>query len=285
MTKTFHLSPVHDLLLRGSPDVPIGVFHLYMATADQLTRAHYKAGMIKTTKMRLKQLVDAGYLWADSMPTRRFRSPYYYMLTDKGIRYLTSIGLDIPKGYRVTKTEYSYLFVRHTLELGDLLIAASLLKRCDARYWLGESLHEHALEPLMAKSSPVVADAYLKFYVVRSDGRTFYRSVLLECDRGTEQKTHFQRRIAAYARFLRAGNYQQLFQVRSVIIAFTTSAGPARLQQMREWTRAYFGADTSLLPHFLFTSVEMPPDPAGLFLQPVWYDCLPNQAPVSLLAF
>src|SRR5436309_7856057 len=90
--KPFIVTPVYDLLLHGSQDVPIGLYHLHMATAEQLTRLHYKPGMLKTVSKRLKVLVDNDYIQADSVPTKLFKSPYYYTLDNKGMRYLESIG-------------------------------------------------------------------------------------------------------------------------------------------------------------------------------------------------
>lgn len=78
MSKVFAITPVHDLLLRGTQDMPIGLYHLHLATAEQLTRLHYKPGMLKTVSKRLKVLVDNGYVQADSVPTKFMKSPYYY---------------------------------------------------------------------------------------------------------------------------------------------------------------------------------------------------------------
>src|SRR5258706_9105705 len=91
---TFQPTPQHELLLRGSTALPVGLYQLQLATADQLTRIHYKPGTLKTVKARLKQLVDSGYLSADTVPTRMFPSPYYYQLTDRAFRYLPGHGFD-----------------------------------------------------------------------------------------------------------------------------------------------------------------------------------------------
>src|SRR5215471_2072327 len=38
------ITPPYDVLLRGSQEMPIGLYHLYMAKAEQLCRLHYSAG-------------------------------------------------------------------------------------------------------------------------------------------------------------------------------------------------------------------------------------------------
>src|SRR6266700_7699811 len=103
MTKSFVITPALDLLLRGSPDMPIGLYHLHLATTEQLTRLHYKPGMLKTVSKRLKVLVDNGYIQADCIPTKLFKSPYYYTLDTRGMRYLESIGLDTGISFRASK--------------------------------------------------------------------------------------------------------------------------------------------------------------------------------------
>ena len=49
----------------------------------------------------------------------------YYTLATKGMRYLIDIGLDTDKSFRASKeVDESYLHLRHSLELNDVLIAA-----------------------------------------------------------------------------------------------------------------------------------------------------------------
>ena len=54
MSKTFAITPVYDLLLRGSPDMPIGLYHLHLATTEQLTRLFYKPGMLQNRQQAIK---------------------------------------------------------------------------------------------------------------------------------------------------------------------------------------------------------------------------------------
>src|ERR1700693_4362113 len=127
--KAFAITPVYDLLLRGSPNMPIGLYHLHLATTEQLTRLHYKPGMLKTVSKRLKVLVDNGFIQADCIPTKLFKGPYYYALAAKGMRYLSDIGMDTDISFRASKeVSESYLHLRHALELNDVFIAALRLK-------------------------------------------------------------------------------------------------------------------------------------------------------------
>src|SRR6266496_5682483 len=84
--------------------VMIGIlFDVLDITTEHLTRLHYKPGMLKTVSKWLKVLTDNGYIQADCIPTKLFKSPFYYALATRGIRYLDSIGLDTPAGFRQEK--------------------------------------------------------------------------------------------------------------------------------------------------------------------------------------
>lgn len=199
------MTPVYDRLLRGDNLIPMGLYHLHLATAEQLTRLHYRPGVIKAVKARLKTLADQGYVLADRVPTRNYKSPYYYTLAQKGARYLSGLGLDVPDSFRSSKeTGKSYLHLGHTLEVNDLLIAAMLLAKTDPRLSLASFLHERVLkqQPYTAEGpkgkATIIPDAYLTFAMATSDGRQRRFPVLLELDRGTEEKQHFRHRIRAY---------------------------------------------------------------------------------------
>src|SRR5690242_13568638 len=99
----FRITPVYDLLLRGSTATPVGLYHLHMATAEQLTRLHYKAGSINKVKARLKDLTDHGFIQADAIPTKKGNGPYYYMLSQQGVRYLEEAGCDTSDTFRVSR--------------------------------------------------------------------------------------------------------------------------------------------------------------------------------------
>ena len=66
MNNTFIIRPIHDVLLRGSRAMPIGLHQLHLATTAQLTALHYAPGMHKTVLKRLKELTDHGYVQADA---------------------------------------------------------------------------------------------------------------------------------------------------------------------------------------------------------------------------
>jgi len=78
--KTFTLSGVDDRFLRA-------IYRYHMLKPEQLIRRYYSQGSLTFVKARLKQLTDHGYLDANEQPTTRGRSPFYYTLASKGIKY------------------------------------------------------------------------------------------------------------------------------------------------------------------------------------------------------
>ncbi|MHB8597054.1 MAG: replication-relaxation family protein [Ktedonobacteraceae bacterium] len=284
MKQVFRMTPVYDVLLRGNADINVGLYQLHLATAEQLCRLHYRPGCLKTIKKRLKTLTDNGFIQADSVPTRQYKSPYFYTLGAKGIQYLESIGLDVPQSFRESKeVGQHYLFVQHALELNDILIAASLLHTVTPVYSLTRFVHERILKrrPYTAtwqengktQTQRLTPDAFLDFRVNTTNGQR-RAPVLLEHDRGTEGQDHFRRRLRAYLVLLKKGDYQHYLGVKAVTIAFSTFAGELRLKQMCDWTRAelaIIGAPPSVSGLFLFASLIKPLEPRLIWLEPCWH--------------
>jgi Replication-relaxation len=286
------ITPPYDVLLRGSHDMPIGLCHLHMATAEQLCRPHYSMGSLKDVKAKLRTLEDHQYIQHDAMPTKFTRSPYFYTLDKLGMEYLQEAGMDINDSFRAGKEVNKHaLFVEHTLELNDILIAAALLKRSAPSYWLESFIHERELKRKPYKAIwqggnfSLIPDAFLVFRMIVADGRQRRMPIVIEHDRGTEEQQYFRRRIRAYIVLLKREGYKELFQVGGVTVAFTTSAGPERLRRMLDWTRqelAIVGESRSVGSAFYFTSITRPLDPCYLWLEPCWHT-LYDEQPLSLL--
>jgi len=263
-----------------------------MATADQLTRLHYSPGSLKAVKARLKQLVDAGYVQADTIPTKMFRAPFYYTLGAKGLKYLSDLGFDREASWRASKeVDKSSMFVEHTLELNDVLIAAVLLKRANPQFDLYGFVHERELRRHPYKASwssngimqahTIIPDAYLEFRYARPDGGEDCYPILLEHDRGTEEQFYFRRRIRAYAMLFKSGDYRRLFGTGVISIAFTTFKGEQRRDQMRAWTLKELAAEPRLADLFYFTSLSGGHLTPEVWLHTVWM--MPYESTASAL--
>jgi hypothetical protein len=198
-----------------------------------------------------------------------------------------------------------YLFLQHALELGDILIAAALLKRADPRYCLERFIHERTLKrsPYRAtwetrkcstyhmETATLIPDAFLDFRLVTLTG-TRRLPVLLEHDRGTEEQRHFRQRIRAYISLLKSQGYKEWLGVRTMTIAFTTFTGGKRLSQMREWTQQELASTNeprSIELIFCFTALDQatltgPDGPRQTWLEVGWRTAYEGEQPVALLA-
>lgn len=271
-TTKFTVTPVYDLLLRGNASVPYGLYQLQLLTAEQLTRLHYKPGMLTTVKARLKNLTDHGYAQADAMPLRHengtktfFGSPYYYTLGPKGIRYLKEAGYDVATTWRPSKeVEKSLLFLQHTLEINDIVISAARVHTI-APCRLERLTHERMLKrkPFTFKHEGMayglVPDGFLRFQTLGQP-----RRYLLEHDRGTEQNTEFRRKVRAY---------RMLLRIEPFPVLVTTFAGEAHRDRLRSWVRAQLQEakePPNVGRYFRFASLNRPPGPE-VWTSPVWY--------------
>lgn len=295
MSPSFPITPPYDLLLRGSRQIPVGMYHLQLTTADQLCRLHYQPGTLNTVKARLKQLVDQRYIQADVVPKRHIGAPpYFYSLTPKGLRYLKSIGMDTSEVHRPRDRLKHALFIEHVLDLNDVIIAAALLAKSHADYHLASFTHEQVLKrrPYTGlqhgrKAFTIIPDAVFDFRRALPNGRHNYTPVLLEHDRGTEQQQYFRKRIRAYITFLTSGAYHDAFNTSAVNIAFTTFEGERRRDQMRAWTLRELKA-TNESPDiglaFSFAALQRPPTARAVWLDPCWLSPYNDQTYHPLLA-
>ena len=93
-----------------------------------------------------------------------------------------------------------------------------------------------------------------------------------------KEEHHFRRRIRAYISLLK--------RQKPMPVAFTTFKGPQRLGQMREWTWQELSATqepVGLGSLFRFASVDRPPDPCDVWVEPIWYTPYDEHEPRALL--
>src|SRR5258707_1491470 len=255
--ENFMVTPVYERLLIGNDKMPLGLYHFHLMTAAQICRLHYSEGSIRHVKALLKVLVDQGYVQEDWTPTRLLRSPYIYMPTQKTIDYLRDeLRWDIPDRLRVGKeVGKGYLHIEHEKGLTDVVISAALLKRHAPGYHLETFIHHRELArnpyPIRSEGTTynLVPDAFLELRRLRPNGKFASYPILLEHNRGSEQRKQFRRKIRAYITMLKAQAYKDRFNVDtdSVTIAFTTFEGEQRREQLRAWTKEELQGETQSL--------------------------------------
>lgn len=251
-----------------------------MLTAEQITRLYYAGGSLKYVQRHLKELAEHDYVQVDATPVKHrgpngiyFSPLYYYALGTAGMRYLQRLGLDVHDSFRASKeVDKHSLFLDHTFELNDVLIAAAKLHQTDPRYQLEKLQHDRLLkrDPILVKvrgkTIKLIPDAFLVFGF---QGR--HLPLYVEHDRSTEQEQHFKRRIRVYVEGIKTGAIQSRFGIRKLTVAFTTFEGEKRLHQMREWTREELEKEPwEVGSVFAFASLSKPASPS-IWLEDCWY--------------
>jgi Replication-relaxation len=275
-----------------------------MIKAEQLTRRYYSRGSLTFVKARLKQLTDHGYLEANEQPTTRGRSPFYYTLASKGIRYLKEVGCEVNRYYRPSRKVKYLPFLLHTFAVNNVLIAAERLVEGVPKLTLAEMQHELVLKQdpckvpveqersgreanTLVKHISIVPDGWLDFRYDRGPGTQERRMCLwLEVDRGTVGMKDFKEKTAALLAFYKSGAYQNRFGTNSLRVAFATTDGMGRVKQMRMWIRdvmAKLQEKPGIIERFVCTALPDEIDPHTLFLTPVWYVPFDGTPPVALL--
>ena len=297
MLDSFSPSGIDDRFLQA-------IYRYHMLKPEQLTRRYYSRGSLTFVKARLKQLTDHGYLAANEQPTTRGRSPFFYTLAGKGIRYLKEAGFEVNRYYRPGRKVEYLPFLLHTFSVNDVLIAAELLVEDQPQFTLAEMQHELTLKqdpckvPMRrdgygsAGEAPtqhvtIVPDGWLDFRYDRGGERAERRMCFwLEVDRGTVGKKEFKSKATAILAFYQSGAYSRRFGTSSLRVAFATTDGILRVNQMRAWLRDALGkelAKPGMAERFVCTALPDEIDPRTLFLAPVWYIPIDNASPVSLL--
>jgi len=288
----FAITPVYDVLLRGREDVPFGLYHLHVLTAEQLTRLYYSPNSLKAVQKRLRTLIQANYLQVDATPVKHllpdhkvhYSPHYYYTLGLAGVRYLRSIGYDVHDAWRASKEVNKHsIHLTHLFELNDVLISAIHLSQADSRYRLERLIHEREFkqEPfeftanIRGRNHKLVLspDAFLEFRLTRSDGRERIMPLFIEYDRDTEREHAFRQKVRKYIALFQTGAHKGRLGVSTVKVAITTLASRKHLDELRRWTEAELASTNEPIEVgelFVFAYWPDPPDPRAAWLDPCW---------------
>lgn len=299
-SKPFVLTSRHDEIIRAVHD------YRYV-TATDITRLFYSPNSLKHVREILSRLsggndyVDRQYLFRFPLPhTHSGNAERIYTLGAKSRSYLQGMGIETNWYLRPSDVvSLTYQHLQHALSLTRFLIAARIfvqkhpeieLPVCLTEYTLRQHAGQVTIE--IKKSSSlvqipmvVVPDAWLDFRFPHTTAPK--RPVLLEIDRGTEMQKYFKRHVASRIAFVKPnGEYHRLFGTNFVTIAYATTAGHRRLQNMLTWTEEILTdlGKQNYADVFRFTSLpeQGEYDEEQLFQASSWRQPFENR-PVSLL--
>lgn len=290
----------------GKPDPPVVLTALKERLLFALSRFHYltidqvvrffglRPSSTSWIRGKLRELVAHEFVETQFLPrtTPSGRLPLIYALGTKGIKHCKQLGLSV--SYRSPRERIrSYLFLTHTLQLNDFLIAACLLPKAVPEIVLHDWHHDLTLkhQPVrmnLGKSKQVllVPDSWLDWQLLPPFGMLGADrfSAFLELDRNTEDIRQFKRKIRSYVAFAN-GPYKAFGSECFTVLLCIATGGHHRLHQLRKWTIETLTEDNVLDYAVFFQFALLPPSslPSSLFLSPVWY-ALENDVPVPLFA-
>lgn len=196
-------------------------------TGEQVTRLLYSKGSAHYVSAKLKVLTQQKFLHRLDRETINF--PYVYCLGIRGIRFLQSLGYDIPAFHPSERTHNKPMFLRHTLAVNDFLIAAATLPTIVPDISVHDIKHDLTLK---RTQTMVVPDGWIDF---RLNEKT-QLCIWLEMDMGTMDQKPFRKKISSLIDFSRQ-SYEQFFGTPSLTIAIATPAGQQRFNNMLNWTQ------------------------------------------------
>lgn len=267
-----------DLLLRA-------IYELQFVTTEQMTRLYFSPGSLTHVRVVLKQLTDGGYLHRLRMPSDQDGvKPWVYTLGRLGIRYLNAAGYREFARYRPSEQKaHSYLFLAHTLGIGDVVIAAKLLSERVPDYVLADFRHDRMLKRTPVEvSTPedgkigIVPDLWLDWHI----GGTSRASIALEYDRATEEQRQWRRKIRGLIAFAN-GPYQEAYGSESLTIAIGTTGGVQRAEVIRGWLEQELKHAGREQDGEIFVVSALPSgelDPVEFFTHPRWIQPFQTQA-------
>jgi hypothetical protein len=284
--------------------------YYYMSVVQVVTSLDYSVNSLPTVRTRLLHLEKKGYLSAIYLPTvRKGNFPKIFYLASGGLDVLRKQGFDVPHRYHATEQkEKQYLFLKHTLAVNDVLIAAHRVTTQFPQVSLYEFRHERELKRDPEKFTITlykeaenetteavewkqqdfyfVPDAFLDFHI-EQENKTLRSAILVELDRATIERRRFQEKIRGLLTYIKSDRHVRRYKARNITVAFVTTGGQKRVERMREWTRTELAKthDTwgygytfvfTALPHIIDpdTQKELEEldeiDPIMLFISPVW---------------
>ncbi len=288
--KTVAAQTAKSLVISASDDAILrSVYHYHFLTALEICRLFYDPDSLKFVRGKLKRLSETGYLHRLLLPTVGLGKPaFVYTLARKGINYLKAAGFDEFERFHPSEQEHAFLFMRHTLAVNDFIIAAECLRDEEPGMVLADFAHERNLKktPVTVTTYQnekvgVIPDAWLDFHL-RGKLRV---SIVLELDRGTVQQKAFMRKLRGLLAYSQ-GPYQEFWNSDALTIAFATTAGARRCEQMRRWCEAMLkeAHHEDEADIFLFTALNENEvwSPQTLFLSLIWRQPF-TKSPIALL--
>jgi hypothetical protein len=254
-------------------------------TPAQITQLLYAPSSLTHVYEQMKSLVAEGYVL--TLGGRAVNLPLIYLiytLSGKGRHYASMLGATKGKRFRPSEEKdkgHNHYFLKHTLAVTDVLIAAHLLsERVPAirltRLYTERELRQKIYIPLAGKSVCLEPDAGLLFRITEAwhaPPQTWEDFFHIEVYRNLPpQEWRFKQKIAGYVTYVDNGHHEALFHTPALSIA-VIAATEQMTTTLKRWTEEVL-TQMERQPEgewFFFCSVDpASASPEGLYLFLVW---------------
>jgi Replication-relaxation len=253
-------------------------------TPQQLTVLLYKHGSRTYVQDMLKALQDNGDV--HSFGGRGTSLPRIYTLSGQGRRFVFQQGRERTRRFRLAETQAKTTngyFLRHTLAVNDVLIAARLLTQSLPAIELIRVYHERELQRKIAVALRAVGgktrqiflepDASLDIRIHSTTDESVWRDFMhIEVYRHHPMEHRFKQKIAGYVAYASSPQHEALFHTKALTIALFCET-PALLTLLKGWTEqvlTQLGQEDEG-ERFVFSSINpATASPQEIFLSPVW---------------
>jgi Replication-relaxation len=296
---------MHPSLNRTTPleKILVALAEFDYLTASQVTRLLYAPSSLAYVRKQLKTMVTASFILA--LGGREVNLPLIYTLSGKGRQYAAGIGKPTVKRFRPSeereKTD-NLFFMKHTLAVSDVLIAARLLAQTTPGIVLTRMFSERALkrkiyveipEPTMhsrgkTRTICIEPDASVQFTIEETwhdKPQTWQDCFYIELYRNLPPlEQRFKQKVQGYVAMAVTGQQEALFQTAALSIA-VFAATDQQARTLKRWTEEAL----QQLGHpaegqrFFFSSIDAATaSPTEMYLAPVWQQAF-SSAPTPLL--
>jgi hypothetical protein len=265
-------------------------------TAEQVTRLSYSAASLTYVKALLKSLVDAQLVL--SVGGRDVNLPLIYTLSGTGRQYASLLGATKGKRFRQaeeTEKGHNPYFLKHTIAVTDVLVAARLLSETVpaiqlARLYTEWELKRKIYVPLAGKSVCLEPDAGVLFRITETwhdEQQTWEDFFHIEVYRTHLREERFKQKIHTYAAYATSPRHSALFHTPALAVAIFC-ADDQLAETLKQWTEEVLqeGQQRELGERFFFSSVNpATASPEELFLSPGWEQAFGSaKTPLLMLA-
>ena len=220
------LTPRHEDILRA-------VWYYRYITARDLNNLFFAEASITHMREILSNLSGGEdlqantYLCRFNLPSLSGTREKVYVLGSKGRRILADAGLPATWYFRPHKLKFlSYGYVIHNLILTRTLIAANC--------WAREQPEVTLIDKRICYELPgkIIPDGWLLFEE-QTDNGVYEQPVMIELDRGMEDRHAFKQHVRGRINYLQSGEYQKTFKTDVATIAYVTTGQTPEYRETR----------------------------------------------------